>query len=143
MTVTHLRFDGTTGRGELVVHRDAAAAVVRVVPVVARGAVPVAQMRTVDAYGSDDARSMAANNTSAYNCRRTTAARRGRSTRTAARSTSTRCRTPTSAARRSCLRSRPAYVDRTRARPGMVLAGGPVVRAFADVAGSGAAASAA
>lgn len=29
-------------------------------------------MRTVEAYGSDDARSMAANGTSAYDCRRTT-----------------------------------------------------------------------
>ena len=31
---------------------------------------PVARMRLVDDYGADDDRSMAANNTSAYNCRR-------------------------------------------------------------------------
>lgn len=72
VTVTHLRFDGTTARGELVVHRDAAAAVVRAFRSLLAARFPVAQVRTVDAYGSDDARSMAANNTSAYNCRRST-----------------------------------------------------------------------
>jgi hypothetical protein len=31
---------------------------------------PIRRMRTVDAYGGSDTRSMAANNTSGYNCRR-------------------------------------------------------------------------
>ena len=70
VTVTLLRFDGSTARGELVVHRDAAAAVVQVFRSLLAARFPLASVRTVEAYGSDDARSMAANNTSAYNCRR-------------------------------------------------------------------------
>ena len=55
-----------------IVARDAADAVVRVFRSLLAVRFPIASVRTVEAFGSDDARSMAANNTSAYNCRRTT-----------------------------------------------------------------------
>jgi hypothetical protein len=133
VTVTHLRFDGTPARGQLVVHRDAAAGVVHVFRALHAARFPVAQVRTVEAYGSDDARSMAANNTSAYNCRRTTGGS-GWSEHAYGRAIDlnpvqnpyVRGTTVLPAAGR-------AYVDRARPRPGMVLAGGPVVRAFAAV----------
>ena len=133
LTVTHLRPDGRTAHGQLVVHRDAATAVVRVFRSLLAARFPVAQVRTVEAYGGDDARSMAANNTSAYNCRRTTGGT-GWSEHAYGRALDlnpvqnpyVRGTTVLPAAGR-------AYVDRSRARPGMVLAGGPVVRAFAAV----------
>ena len=133
VTVTHLRFDGTTTRGQLVVHRDAAAAVVRVIRTLLAARFPVAQVRTVEAFGSDDARSMAANNTSAYNCRRTTGGT-GWSEHAYGRALDVnpvqnpyvRGTTVLPAAGR-------AYLDRSRPRPGLVQAGGPVVRAFAEV----------
>jgi hypothetical protein len=133
VTVTHLRFDGTTAQGQLVVHRDAAAAVVRVFRSLLAARFPVAQVRTVEVYGSDDARSMAANNTSAYNCRRTTGGT-GWSEHAYGRALDlnpvqnpyVRRATVLPAAGR-------AFLDRSRRRPGMVLAGGPVVRAFAAV----------
>jgi len=133
VTVTHLRFDGTTARGQLVVHRDAAAAVVRAFRSLLAARFPVAQVRTVEAYGGDDARSMAANNTSAYNCRRTTGGT-GWSEHAYGRAVDlnpvqnpyVRGTTVLPAAGR-------AYLDRSRPRPGMVLAGSAAVQAFAAV----------
>lgn len=70
--VTYYGFDGAAHGGEMVVHRDVAPAVVRIFRRLYDNRFPIARMRLVDDYaGSDDA-SMAANNTSAFNCRRST-----------------------------------------------------------------------
>ena len=71
LRMTYLGFDGAAHRGEMVVHRTAVPKVVSVFRRVYDARFPVYRMRLVDDYrGSDDA-SMAANNTSAFNCRRT------------------------------------------------------------------------
>ncbi|WP_216094640.1 CapA family protein [Jiangella alba] len=70
VTVTHVGFDGRARRGELVVHADVAAGVVDVFAELYAARFPIERMLLVDEYGGDDDRSMAANNTSAYNCRR-------------------------------------------------------------------------
>jgi poly-gamma-glutamate synthesis protein (capsule biosynthesis protein) len=69
LTVDHWGFDGEVHRGRLIVNRDAAAAMLRVMHSLYRQRFPIRQMRLVDAYGADDHRSMAADNTSAFNCR--------------------------------------------------------------------------
>jgi D-alanyl-D-alanine carboxypeptidase-like protein len=69
LTVSHWGFDGRPHRGRLVVHRDAAAAMLRTMRTLFRLRFPIRRMRLVDAYGADDHRSMAADNTSAFNCR--------------------------------------------------------------------------
>ena len=69
--LTHVRFDGSVRRGELVVHRDAAADVVSVFRRLYATGFPIRRMRLVDDYRGSDAASMAADNTSAFNCRRT------------------------------------------------------------------------
>jgi hypothetical protein len=69
LTVTHLRFDDTTATGELVVHEDHAEAVVSVFRELYDARWPIRRMRLVDDYRGDDSLSMAADNTSAYNCR--------------------------------------------------------------------------
>jgi hypothetical protein len=62
-------FEGRRRLGELVVHRDAVPAVVGAFRRLYADRFPIRRMRPVDAYrGSDDA-SMAADNTSAFNCR--------------------------------------------------------------------------
>ncbi len=62
-------FDGMRHLGLLVVNRDAVAPVTTVFRSLYRTRFPIRRMRPVDAYrGSDDA-SMAADNTSAFNCR--------------------------------------------------------------------------
>ena len=69
LRVRHWGFDGRTHWGRLVVHRDAARAMLGVMRRLFRLHFPIRQMRLVDAYGADDHRSMDADNTSAFNCR--------------------------------------------------------------------------
>ena len=69
LTVSHWGFDGQVHRGRLVVHRDSARGMLGVMRSLYRQRFPIRGMRLVDAYGADDHRSMAADNTSAFNCR--------------------------------------------------------------------------
>ena len=72
LAVTHWGFDGKPRRGELVVHADHADGILQVFRTLYEQRFPIEQMRLVDEFGGDDDRSMAANNTSAFNCRRAT-----------------------------------------------------------------------
>ncbi|MGH8893878.1 MAG: M15 family metallopeptidase [Actinomycetes bacterium] len=72
LRVTYERFGGTARQGELVVHEDHAADVVDVFERLYAQRFPIRRMRLVDDYRGSDAASMAANNTSAFNCRRVT-----------------------------------------------------------------------
>jgi hypothetical protein len=62
-------FDGSLHRGRLIVHRRLARDVRRVFARLFYLQFPIRRMRLIDAYGGSDDRSMAANNTSAFNCR--------------------------------------------------------------------------
>ncbi|MBM9466324.1 M15 family metallopeptidase [Nakamurella leprariae] len=76
VTVTHVGFDGADHPGELVVSARTADAIVSVFAELYRQRFPIASMRLVDDFAidgmADDAASMAANNTSAFNCRAVT-----------------------------------------------------------------------
>lgn len=72
LRLTHHTFDGGTSEGHLVVHRDVARAVVDAFEAIFAGGFPIAAMEPVHVHGSDDGRSMEANNTSAFNCRTVT-----------------------------------------------------------------------
>ncbi|MBD8868561.1 CapA family protein [Nocardioides donggukensis] len=76
LRVSHVGFDGRVQTGELVVAARQAKAVVDVFRTLFRAGYPIRRMRLVSEYGGRDARSMAANNTSAYNCRRVAGTRR-------------------------------------------------------------------
>ena len=69
LTVTHWGFDGQPRTGEVVIAARHADAMVGVFAALFRARFPIEQMRLVDEFGADDDRSMAANNTSAFNCR--------------------------------------------------------------------------
>ncbi|HZK59244.1 MAG TPA: M15 family metallopeptidase, partial [Cryobacterium sp.] len=69
VTVDVIDFDGAVQTGELVVHADSAEAMVSVFSVLFAERFPIRQMRLVDEFGADDSASMAADNTSAFNCR--------------------------------------------------------------------------
>jgi hypothetical protein len=69
LRVAHWGFDGQVHRGRLVVNRDSARPLLRTMRTLYRLHFPIRRMRLVDAYGADDHRSMAADNTSAFNCR--------------------------------------------------------------------------
>ncbi|MDQ3430804.1 MAG: M15 family metallopeptidase, partial [Actinomycetota bacterium] len=57
------------GRGWLVVHADVATDVVRAFRHLYAKEFPIRSLRLIDRYGGDDAKSMEANNSSAFNCR--------------------------------------------------------------------------
>ncbi|WP_328616936.1 M15 family metallopeptidase [Amycolatopsis sp. NBC_00355] len=69
VSVNFVGFDGAVHRGELVVNADRAVEVAYAFADLYRGRFPIERMETVEKYGSDDDASMAANNTSAFNCR--------------------------------------------------------------------------
>ena len=70
LRLRHRGFDGKTHAGELVVHEDHAGAVLGVFETLFEARFPIRRMVLVDVYGGDDVRSMAANNSSGFNCRR-------------------------------------------------------------------------
>jgi D-alanyl-D-alanine carboxypeptidase len=68
--VSYQGFDGDPHVGRLVAHRDAVAALVRAFRSMYRNGFKIHRMRLVDRYGGSDRRSMRADNTSAFNCRK-------------------------------------------------------------------------
>ncbi len=75
--VAHRGFDGRRRMGELIVHARIAEPVVRVFRVLYELGYPIERMTPASDFAGDDAASMRANNTSAFNCRPVTGARRG------------------------------------------------------------------
>lgn len=69
VTLSHRDFAGDVRTGELIVHADVAGQVVAAFAELFRLGFPIQQMVPVEAYGGSDDASMAANNTSAFNCR--------------------------------------------------------------------------
>ncbi|WP_262348137.1 M15 family metallopeptidase [Cellulosimicrobium cellulans] len=69
VTVTYRDVGGGAATGELVVHADVADSVVAVFGELFALGYPIRSMRPVDDFGGSDDASMAADNTSAFNCR--------------------------------------------------------------------------
>lgn len=67
--VTHWGFDGGAHHGTLIVASDVVEGVVEVVRALFEAGFPIERIEPVDVYDGDDDMSMAANNTSAFNCR--------------------------------------------------------------------------
>jgi len=133
LTVTHWGFDRRPHRGRLVVHRDAAREMLGTMRSLFRLRFPIRRMRLVDAYGADDRRSMAADNTSAFNCRFVAGSPGVWSEHAYGRAIDVNpIENPYVTA--SGYVSPPAgapYALRSRHAPGMIHRGGPVVAAFA------------
>ena len=131
MRIAYWDFRGRRRVGTLVVHRDAVPAMRSTFATLYAARFPIRRMRPVDAYGGDDFRSIEADNTSAFNCRPATGGTRwsqhayGRAIDVNPIENPYVYPDGTTAHRRS----RP-YLDRSRERPGMALAGGTLVVAF-------------
>jgi len=69
LSVSYWGFDGSPHQGELVVNAGHADSIVSVMRRLYAEQFPIERMELVDVYGGDDDASMAANNTSAFNCR--------------------------------------------------------------------------
>jgi hypothetical protein len=133
LTVTHWAFDGKVKRGRLVVHRAYATALRQVLRDLYAVRYPIRRMIPVEAYGSDDDRSMAADNTSAFNCRPVEGTTRWSEHAYGRAIDVNPLENPyVRGATVSPPRGR-AYLDRSRWLKGMIHPGDAVVRAFARV----------
>jgi hypothetical protein len=126
-------FGGARRIGELVVRRDAVSDVVAAFRQLYRARFPIRRMVRVDRYGGSDDASMAADNTSAFNCRAAVAAgpRRWSAHAYGTAIDVNPVENPYVQPGRISPRAGRAYADRSRPRPGMALAGGVLVGAFA------------
>jgi len=75
LRVSYLGFDGKTHRGELIVHRSVAKEVTAIFRELYAIGYPIRKMELVSRYGGSDWRSIEADNTSAFNCRKATGSR--------------------------------------------------------------------
>jgi hypothetical protein len=134
LTVDHWGFDGAVHQGRIVVHRDVAADILRVFRLLFQARFPIQRMVPIDAYGGDDERSMAANNTSGFNCRSVKGRPGVWSQHAFGRAIDIDpVQNPYVGGGVVAPAAGRAYVDRSRHASGTILAGDAVVRAFASV----------
>jgi hypothetical protein len=131
--VTHWGFDGKPRTGAIVVARRVAPDVVTVFRRLWAASFPIRRLRPVSAYRGDDDRSMAADNTSGFNCRFVGGTTRWSMHAYGEAIDVNPVENPyVQGSRVSPLAGR-AFLSRTRYRKGMALPDGPLVRAFAAV----------
>jgi hypothetical protein len=135
LRVTYWGFDRRAHIGTLVVNFRAVRPLVNVFSRLYAARFPVRRMRPIDAYGGNDERSLAADNTAAFNCRYAIAAgpKRWSSHAYGLAVDVNPVENPYLDRGRVHPRAGRAYLDRSRPRPGMAVPGGMLVRAFASV----------
>jgi hypothetical protein len=133
--VSYVGFDGRPHTGAIVVHRDVTGAVGTVFRRLYGARFPIHRMEPIEKYGGSDRRSMAADNTSAFNCRfASVPGPKHWSAHAFGRAIDVN--TIENPYVQGSYVSPPAgraFLDRSRYRPGMAVAGGVLVRAFASV----------
>ncbi|MPZ74602.1 MAG: M15 family peptidase [Nitriliruptorales bacterium] len=133
LRVRYWGFDGEAHRGRMVVYERQDRKVLRVLRRLYEARFPIRRMRLIEAYGGSDAKSMEANNTSAFNCRRVAGTTRWSEHAYGRAIDINPVQNPYV---RGSVVEPPAgrkYLDRSNVRKGMVVRPGPVVRAFAAV----------
>ena len=133
LRVSHWGFDGRAHTGTLIVHRSAVPDLTRVFRRLYLAEFPIRRMRSVDAYRANDDRSMAADNTSAFNCRFVSGTSRWSEHAYGKAIDVNPVENPYVTGSRVQPPAGRAYLDRSNYRPGMAVRGGLLVRAFASV----------
>ncbi len=135
LRLSYWTFDGGVAEGELVVHQSVASEVIDVFEALFDARFPIERMQRVDAYDADDDASMAANNTSAFNCRLTTSGTQLSQHSYGKAIDINPLRNPYVTSGGTVYPpAGSSYVDRSEVREGMIVQPGPVVDAFDDVA---------
>lgn len=132
VTVTYATDDATARTGELVVAAGGAEDIVAVFAEIYAARFPITVMETIEMYGGDDDASMAADNTSAFNCRPVTGGDGWSRHAYGLAVDINPLRNPYVQGSTVLPPAGAAYLDRSDVRPGMIVAGGVVVRAFAE-----------
>jgi D-alanyl-D-alanine carboxypeptidase len=133
--VRHWGFDGKSRIGSVVVRSDVARDIVAVFRRLYAARFPIRRLRPIDAYKANDAASLAADNTSGFNCRYAIAPGPKRWSSHAYGLAIDVNPVENPYLDRGAVRP-PAgrrFLDRSRRRPGMAVEGGVLVRAFAAV----------
>jgi hypothetical protein len=133
VTVSHWTFAGRAVQGRLVVNHDAAGAIVAVMRRLFAAHYPIQRMRPVEAYDADDERSMAANNTSAFNCRPVSGSSTWSEHAYGRAIDLNPLQNPEVSGGRVSPPAGARYIDRSQTVPGLIHPGDVVVRAFARV----------
>jgi hypothetical protein len=133
--LTYWGFDARAHSGVLIANADAVPALVRVFSRLYALRFPIRRMRPIDAYGGNDERSLAADNTAAFNCRYVVGSGPRRwSVHAYGEAVDVNpVENPYLENGRVHPRSGRRYLDRARVRPGMATPGGVLVRTFAAV----------
>jgi hypothetical protein len=133
--LTYWGFDGHAHTGALIVNESSVRDIVVVFRRLYRARFPIRRMRPIDAYGGSDERSLAADNTSAFNCRYVVGPgpRRWSQHAYGLAIDVNPVENPYVEGGRVHPRSGRAYLDRSKVRPGMAVRGGLLVRAFSAV----------
>lgn len=134
LTVNHWDFTGSVQTGELVIHRDHAAQVMAVIQDLFDRRFPIERMELIDKYKGDDDLSVAANNTSAFNCRSVTGRPGVNSQHSYGWAIDINpVQNPYVSNGKVSPPAAAGFKDRTRNDPGMILAGDSVVKAFESI----------
>jgi hypothetical protein len=131
VSLAYMGFDGKAHRGRLIVNRDATAAIVGAFRSLYAARFPIRRMVPVDAYGSDDFRSIEADNTSSFNCRPATGSTHWSNHAYGRAIDVNPIENPYISGGSTSHRASVPYLDRRRVRPGMAVPGGALVGAFA------------
>lgn len=129
--LVHWGFDGVAHEGELVVHADVVDSLEAVFRSLFEQRFAIRQMRLVDDFGGDDVASMAADNTSAFNCRPVAGTARWSQHSYGRAIDVNPVENPYLHGGKVEPPAGAAHLDRTTPAPGLIRAGDPVVRAFA------------
>lgn len=133
VVVSHWGFDGRARVGRIVVANRVAPDVLAVFRILWANRFPIRGLRPVSAYKGSDDRSMAADNTSGFNCRRVGGTRRWSLHAYGEAIDVNTVENPYVQGSRISPPAGRAYLDRLRYRKGMAVEGGVLVRAFASV----------
>jgi hypothetical protein len=135
LRLSYWAFDRRAHIGTLVVHADVAGDVRRVFAHLYSARFPIRRMRVVDMYRGSDRRSMAADNTSAFNCRYASApgSRRWSAHAYGKAIDVNPVENPYISGGRVSPPAGAAFRHRSRVRPGMAVPSGVLVRAFDSV----------
>ena len=128
----HVDFAGVPHRGTIVVAAAETGAVTSVFATLYEAGVPIGSVRPVAEFGGDDDASMAANNSSGFNCRRVAGTSVWSEHAYGAAIDINPVQNPWVAGSSVDPAAGRAYLNRADVRPGMVVAGDVTVRAFAD-----------
>jgi hypothetical protein len=131
VSLAYIGFDGRAHRGRLIVNRDATSAIIGAFRTLYNARFPIRRMEPVDAYGGDDFRSIEADNTSSFNCRPATGSSNWSNHAYGRAIDVNPIENPYMSGGKTSHPASVPYLNRGRVRPGMAVAGGTLVRAFA------------